>query len=229
MLDEALSGRRLLDHPFYQRWQAGELDGSELARYAEQYRHIEAELPSALAAIAEALPADDARALVEANLADECGRPTAHVELFEGFARAAGARPAVAATPATTRLVEAYRSAAASSPSAGLGVVVAYEAQAAAIASSKGEGLRASYGYDASGTEFWDLHASLEQDHANWTLEALESLAGDGAAGDGAAGDGAAGDGAAGDGATVVAAAMAAGASAWWEWLSEREAEHAAA
>src|ERR1700685_764072 len=94
VLAEAIVGRHLLTHPFYRRWEAGTLAEGELAAYAEQYRHIERELPVTLAAIAHALPAGHARDLVEANLADELGSPEPHVELFENFAAAAGAPPA---------------------------------------------------------------------------------------------------------------------------------------
>ena len=52
VLAEAIVGRHLLTHPFYRRWEDGTLDEGELAAYAEQYRHIERELPVTLSAIA---------------------------------------------------------------------------------------------------------------------------------------------------------------------------------
>ena len=42
---EVLSDRQLMDHPFYRRWEAGELSRDELTSYAEQYRHFEAMMP----------------------------------------------------------------------------------------------------------------------------------------------------------------------------------------
>ena len=98
-LRAALVDRQLLDHPFYRRWEAGTLSEGELAAYAEQYRHIERELPVTLAAIAAALPPGRARELVEANLADELGSPEPHAELFESFAGPAGAAADAPATP----------------------------------------------------------------------------------------------------------------------------------
>ena len=92
VLAEAIVGRHLLTHPFYRRWEAGTLSEDELAAYAEQYRHIERELPVTLAAIAAALPEGRARELVEANLADELGCPEPHTQLFESFARASRCR-----------------------------------------------------------------------------------------------------------------------------------------
>src|SRR5271154_5722187 len=90
VLADALSGRHLLTHPFYRRWEAGGLLEGELGAYAEQYRLLERELPRTLAAVATGLPEGRARTMVEANLADEVGDP-AHAVLFESFARAAGA------------------------------------------------------------------------------------------------------------------------------------------
>src|SRR5271156_4899333 len=101
VLADAIVGRHLLTHPFYRRWEAGTLSEAELAAYAEQYRHIERELPLPLSTIAQALPEGRARELVEANLADELGTPEPHVELFETFAAAAGAAPDAPATPTT--------------------------------------------------------------------------------------------------------------------------------
>jgi pyrroloquinoline quinone (PQQ) biosynthesis protein C len=98
----ALTGRRLLEHPFYRRREAGGLRGGEPGAYAEQYRHVERALPEVLREIADQLPDGPARDLVSANLADEESVPEPHVVLFESFADAAGASPDVAPTAATS-------------------------------------------------------------------------------------------------------------------------------
>src|ERR1700727_72953 len=170
VLAEAIVGRHLLSHPFYRRWEAGALCEGELAAYAEQYRHIERELPVTLAAIADALPPGHARDLVEANLADELGSPEPHVELFETFAAAAGAAPDAPATPSTAALLAVVRTTASDDPVSALAMVAAYEVQAADIAASKGDGLRRHYGMDAAGTQFWDVHATQEAAHADWSI-----------------------------------------------------------
>ena len=151
VLAEAIVGRHLLTHPFYRRWEAGTLSGEELAAYAEQYRHIERELPVTLAAIAAALPEGQARTLVEANLADELGRPEPHTQLFESFARASGAEPEARATPSTAALLAVVRTTASNDPVAALAMIAAYEVQAADIAGSKGDGLRRHYGVRRGG------------------------------------------------------------------------------
>jgi pyrroloquinoline-quinone synthase len=201
-LAEALEGRELLAHPFYRRWEAGTLAEGELAAYAEQYRHLERELPATLTAIAAQLDAGAARDLVEANLADELGTPAPHAEIFESFAGAAGAVTDVAPSPATAALIAAVRSAASTDPVAALAMVAAYEVQAADIARSKADGLRRHYGMDADGTRFWDVHTTQEVEHAEWSVDALAELGADPS--------------------DVLAAARVA-ADGWWDFLSERD------
>jgi len=202
VLAEAIVGRHLLEHPFYRRWEAGTLTKSDLAAYAEQYRHIERELPVTLEAIAEQLPKGEARRLVETNLADERGRPAPHVELFETFAGATGAAPDVRPTPSTAALLALVRTAVVMNPVAALAMVAAYEVQAADIAASKADGLRVHYGMGPEGTNFWDVHRTQEVEHAGWTMEALEALNAD---------------------PVVVQAAATVSADSWWLFLSERE------
>ncbi len=199
-VERELAGRLLLTHPFYRRWEAGELRDGELAAYGAQYAHVERQLPATLAAIADGLEPGDVRSLVEANLDDELHRPCAHVDLLAGFLDAVGATD-TPPTPATAALVELYRSAHTEGAAFALGVVSAYELQAAAVARSKAEGLRAHYGLDADGTRFWDVHAGLEDDHAAWTLAAAASLDAD-----------------------EVRRGVRASRDAWWSFLDEREA-----
>jgi pyrroloquinoline-quinone synthase len=200
-----LGGRRLLAHPFYRRWEDGDLAPTELAAYAAQYRHVEAALPDFLIELVGRLDDPAARALVAANLRDEVAGPETHLEAFERFAAAVGAgdeRP----TPATTALLDLYqRSVRSASSDFALGVLAGYEVQAAEVARTKGDSLAARYGIDADGRAFWDLHAGLEDEHAAWTLAAAGGVDGD----------------------EFVAGARAS-AAAWWSFLDEREALAAA-
>jgi pyrroloquinoline quinone (PQQ) biosynthesis protein C len=202
VLAEAIVGRHLLTHPFYRRWEDGTLDEGELAAYAEQYRHIERELPVTLGAIASSLPKGKARDLVKANLADELGRPEPHTRLFESFATAAGAAKKAPATPSTAAMLALVRTAAATDPAAALAMVAAYEIQASDIAGTKAEGLRRHYGMDEKGTRFWDVHEAQEVEHAGWTVEALAELGAD---------------------PDTVQAGATVSADSWWLFLSERE------
>ncbi len=176
VLDRAANQRRLLDHPFYRAWQAGELTRNDLADYAEQYRYVEEILPAVLAATAGKLPAGHARRLVEGNLADERSRPRPHLELFDNFATAVGADTTTSASPGTAQLIAIYHDAAEASPVAALAIIGAYEVQAAEVAATKAASLLLHYNLDSAGIEFWTVHSLLEDSHANWTAEAIAHL-----------------------------------------------------
>jgi pyrroloquinoline-quinone synthase len=200
--DLALADQRLLDHPYYQSWQEGLLSMGDLAEYAEQYRYFERCLPGVLETVSESLAQGTAKRLVDQNLRDESGVPRPHVDLFEGFAAAVGARRDVAPTPATRALVALYEEAASSGAAAALAVIGTYEIQASEVARTKAASLRAHYAMSGSGTEFWDVHAELETAHSQWTVEALAEL---------------------GEPDETVLQFARASSDAWWAFLGERE------
>ncbi len=174
MLADSLSDRQLLSHPFYRRWEAGELSRDELRSYAEQYRYFETMLPTFLESLAEQLPEGISRDAVLDNLRDETAPPS-HLELFEMFATFFGAR-AVTISPAMAQLVAAYDLVLGQGSASALAGLWAYEGQGAAIAKSKAEGLRTHYGVGSDGAAFWDAHWLVEGDHAAWALDALSAL-----------------------------------------------------
>lgn len=197
---DALRDRQLLDHPFYRRWEAGELDRDELTRYAEQYRHFETMMPEFLARLRDELEPGEARELVEANLRDEVSPPS-HLELFELFADAFDATD-TPASPAMRGLIEAYDGVARRGCVAALAGLLAYESQGAAVADSKGAGLAKHYKAPLESLLFWDEHSSIEGDHAEWTFDALTSLSPD---------------------LDEVRSAARLVGDAWWAFLDERE------
>jgi pyrroloquinoline-quinone synthase len=198
-LTAVVAHRRLLDHPFYRRWERGELEDTEIAAYAAQYRHLEAALPGLLRDVAASMEPGAGRDAVLGTLADEAGPPS-HLELFDAFATALDA-PADPPAPATAALLEVQRRRVAGGPATGLAALLAYELQVPEVAASKAEGLRAHHGLDARATRFWDLHAGLDVEHAAWSLDALAGLPGDPAP-------------------ALEAAREAAGG--WWAFLDER-------
>jgi pyrroloquinoline-quinone synthase len=197
---EVLSDRQLLDHPFYRRWEAGELSRDELTSYAQQYRHFEAMMPEFLARLSEALEPGAARDLVLANLNDEVSSPS-HLELFDDFGAFVGATR-VPASPAMSDLLDAYEEVARRGVISSLAGLLAYESQGAAVADSKGTGLAQHYGAPEEALAFWREHSSIEGEHAEWTFDALASLSPDPQ--------------------DVCAAARLVG-EAWWAFLDERE------
>jgi len=199
----ATTTRSLLEHPFYVRWQRGELQREELAGYAEQYRHFEATLPGMLRSLIDRTADPAVAGQLRRNLVDEESNPRAHVELFAEFANAVGARPQAPATAATRCLLDVYAELVASSVASGVAAIAAYESQAPAVAESKAAGLRQHYGFDEAATAFWDVHAQMDRDHAAWGDETLTLIGADPHETDGAA-----------------LRAM----DAWWAFLDEREA-----
>ncbi|MHB8717407.1 MAG: iron-containing redox enzyme family protein [Candidatus Dormibacteria bacterium] len=201
-LDGALAGYRLLDHPFYRRWNEGGVSLGELRDYAAQYRHFEAMLPAHLAALSTAPGPVGEQAL--ANLADETTHPVTHLELFDRFGSAVGA-VATPPSPAMDSLLTTYADCREEGAVAGFAAVLAYEYQAAAVAATKAAGLRRHHRHiDDDALAFWDVHAAVDTDHASWALDALAHDVSEAAA--------------------VVEPATRA-ARAWWGFLNEREAE----
>jgi pyrroloquinoline quinone (PQQ) biosynthesis protein C len=201
-LSAALVDRQLLDHPFYRRWEAGSLQPGELGAYAAQYRYFEASLPGILRALLARLGPGRAAELVQQNLADEESNPEPHVAVFAEFADAVGARDTLP-SDATSLLLTTYRDLIESSPAEGLAALVAYEMQAPAIAASKADGLRRHYEISVAATQFWDIHATMDQDHARWGIEALAEL---------------------GAPESWLVGAARSAADAWWAFRDDREA-----
>jgi len=201
LVDDSLTDRRLLSHPFYRRWEAGELSASELSEYAGQYRHFERALPEILERIVAGIDQPGAKRLVQANLDDERAAPS-HLALFDEFVVAVGGRTDDEAAPAMTELVALYRRLADSDPKSALAAVAAYEVQSPEIAASKAQGLRVHYGLTGIQTRFWDVHSAVDESHARWTMDALSALT---------------------DDATDVRLAARLAAESWWSFLDERE------
>ena len=202
-----LEGRRLLTHPFYRRWEAGELRSQELAEYAVHYRAFEAVLPTVLAAVVDRLTADGdlgAADLVARNLADELGRPEPHLDLFDEFA---AALPDAVAGSARTR----RRGPGRHLPRPGRGVARRGDRRPRRLR-DPGRGHRRHQGGRAAPLvrhgrgrhRFWDVHATMDADHGDWAVEALALLDAD---------------------PTEVADASRRAADAWWALLDERDAE----
>ncbi len=202
-----LEERMLLTHPFYRRWEAGELRTQELAEYAVHYRAFEAVLPTVLSAVVDRLMADgqlEAADLVARNLADELGRPESHLTCSTSSPPPCRPPTRSAPGPAADALAGTYRELAEQSPVAAIAGLAAYETQAAAIAASKGDGLRRWYGMDADGTSLLGRPR-----HDGRRPRRL----------------GRRGPGRAGRRRAEVGDAARRAADAWWALLDEREAE----
>jgi pyrroloquinoline-quinone synthase len=203
-----LRDRRLLEHPFYQRWSEGRVSVAELRDYAAQYRHFEASVPVQLRSVASAAAHPELRGQALRNLADEAGSAPTHLELFERFAAALAAPAHAEPSPAMAQLLSTCAAASRRSAAAGFAALLAYEIQAPDVAESKAGGLRRHGILDGEPLAFWDVHAGLDRDHADWALRAL-------AASDAPQDE--------------ILGSVSAAADAWWAFLDEREAVAATA
>lgn len=160
-LDEGRRRRNVLEHPFYTRWERGELTRDELSTYAGEYHH-------AVIALADAAGAATPLAGPE-HAAEE----RVHVELWDDFAATLDAdlqRPPLAETK---RCMSAWTSAA--DPLEALAVLYAIEAGQPEVSRTKLSGLVEHYGFEENeaGTAYFRLHAERDHEHAAESRELL--------------------------------------------------------
>jgi pyrroloquinoline-quinone synthase len=161
-LDEARRRRNILEHPFYTRWERGELTRAELSRYAGEYRHAVA----ALAGAAEA-----AAPLAGPEHADE---ERAHVALWDDFAETLDADLEGSPNVETERCAAAWTSA--EDPLEALAILYAIEAGQPEVSQTKLTGLVEHYGFTETdgGTAYFRLHAERDHEHAAESRTLLE-------------------------------------------------------
>ncbi len=174
-LDQARSETSVLEHPFYQRWSAGELSSRELSVYAGEYRH-------AVVALAEAsaLAAERAGETHAQGLREHAEEEAAHVGLWDEFARAAlEGEQAPAGPPELEQTAECVKAwTAGEDLLEHLAVLYAIEAGQPEISRTKIDGLTAHYGYSAEGpaVEYFRLHELRDTEHAAHSRELMAEL-----------------------------------------------------
>jgi pyrroloquinoline-quinone synthase len=179
-LDRATADRRLLDHPFYQAWAAGELSIGDLKDYSGQYWRQVENFPGYLSSLADRLSGDAAE-IVKRNLRDEVEDD--HAGLWLKFAAAVRAQAdevrAARIEPETQACVDAFTAADDESASFALGMIYGYESQTPGVAATKIKGLKEHYGIDGEGTTYFALHGELDIEHAAELTEAIAHVATD--------------------------------------------------
>jgi pyrroloquinoline-quinone synthase len=159
-IEQARERWNVLEHPFYQRWSAGELTPEELADYSGQYRHATAAIASLSAAVAETAP-DAERDGLRRHAAEE----EAHIALWDGFVDAVGGDSAAAPNAETAECVAAWT--AADDRVSQLVRLYAIESGQPQISKTKREGLVEHYGIgDGPGNEYFRLHEKADVHHA---------------------------------------------------------------
>jgi pyrroloquinoline-quinone synthase len=157
-IDEARRRWNVLDHPFYLRWERGELSREELAFYAGEYRHAVVAL------------ADSAAATGDAEHATE---ESEHVALWDEFA---GALDAPLNRPPTAETRSCAKAWSRDDTLEARAVLYAIESAQPDISRTKLTGLVEHYGFapNSSGTDYFELHAERDQEHAAASKAVLE-------------------------------------------------------
>src|SRR5215831_565824 len=183
-IDAAIAEKNLLQHPFYQDWQAGRLSRESLQLYAAQYyRHVEA-FPKHLRVLA-ARADETLQPVVVDNLAEEENPARPHPRLWRDFASALGVSEDDITTspslPGTQNVVHTFRDICANrSLAEAVAALYAYESQVPEIATTKIDGLRRFYGIaDAKGTAYFSVHQEVDKVHRkawrNWLAKGASS------------------------------------------------------
>lgn len=168
-IEEARERWNVLEHPFYQRWAAGELSREELARYSGQYRHAVEAIATMSASVAREAPEHD-------ELRGHASEEASHVALWDGFVRAVGGEVADEATAETRECVEAWT--AEDGVVATLARLYAVESGQPEISRTKRQGLVERYGVaDGTGTDYFRVHEGRDAEHAEQARELLSALA----------------------------------------------------
>ena len=173
-IEESRSRHNVLEHPFYQRWSAGELSADELARYSGQYRH-------ATEAIARLCA--DTIGMAPSERRDEIARHAEeeqdHIRLWDDFVEAAGGEIGAEPTPETTECVREWT--ANGGYLTALARLYAIESGQPEISRTKREGLASFYGIaNGSGTAYFRVHETRDAEHAAQARELIAELAGPG-------------------------------------------------
>lgn len=165
-LDAARRRLNVLEHPFYRRWESGELTRDELATYAGEYRHAVVALADAAGAAAPLAGSD--HAVEERD----------HITLWDEFSSSLGAEEGPPRLATTRHCVTTWTSAA--DPLEALGILYAIEASQPEISKTKLDGLVDHYGFepDSPATSYFTLHAERDVEHAAEARELLEHHAG---------------------------------------------------
>jgi pyrroloquinoline-quinone synthase len=160
-IDEARTRWNVLDHPFYLRWERGELSREDLAYYAGEYRH-------AVVALADA-------AAVGGD-SEHAAEEVAHIDLWHDFAAALEAPLDREPSTETRECATAWRSEDSLEARA---VLYAVESGQPAISQTKLTGLVDHYGFTAGtkATEYFELHADRDHEHAAASAEVLRKAA----------------------------------------------------
>jgi pyrroloquinoline-quinone synthase len=180
-IDNDITEKHLLKHPFYLAWTRGELTREALADYARQYYHHVAAFPTYLSAVHATCDDQATRKQLLSNLIDEEAGSPNHPELWLKFAEGLGV-PDVDVRNTTKQLetknlIDTFRSVCGEGSTAeGLAALYAYESQIPAICESKIDGLKKHYGFtNPEHYRYFSVHIEADREHSAAEREMLSA------------------------------------------------------
>ena len=181
-LDAAVAQYAVLDHPFYQAWNAGTLTGPQLQEYAKQYYHFERNFPRYVSNVHANTDDIAIRQQLLLNLIEEEQGEANHPELWLRFSDALGCdREDVRhATPynETAAMEETFTGLTRyGSTLQGVAALYGYESQLPEVSHTKIDGLTKHYGIKTSnGLAFFRVHEEADQLHRQAERDMLALL-----------------------------------------------------
>jgi len=178
-IDNDVTEKHLLKHPFYLAWARGELSKEALTDYSQQYYHHVAAFPTYLSAVHANCDDQATRKELLNNLIDEEAGSPNHPELWKKFAGSLGVEEAELAQtgkqPETENLINTFRSVCKQRSTAeGLAALYAYESQIPSICESKIDGLKKHYGFTKpEHYQYFTVHIEADREHSAAEREML--------------------------------------------------------
>ena len=171
-IDGIVNHHRMLDHPFYQSWNAGTLSLAALREYAKQYYHFVQAFPTFVSATHANTPDLRVRQRLLENLIEEERGEGNHPGLWVKFADALGVSDGEARStpllPETNEAIATIRSITRDrSYLEGVAALYAYESQIPEVAAVKIDGLKKFYGVTEPGElAFFTVHQEADVHHS---------------------------------------------------------------
>jgi pyrroloquinoline-quinone synthase len=181
-LDAAVAQYAVLDHPFYQAWNAGTLTNPQLQEYAKQYYHFERNFPRYVSNVHANSDDITIRQQLLLNLIEEEQGDANHPELWLRFSYSLGCErnDVRQATPynETVAMEETFTGLTRyGSTLQGIAALYGYESQLPEVSHTKIEGLTKFYGINTSnGLAFFRVHEEADQLHRQSERDMLASL-----------------------------------------------------
>ena len=177
----AIKGKHSQMHPFTERWVKGELSRAQLGFWAAQHYHYVGKFSRWLGAVLSECDYEDVRDFLLENMWEE-EMGTRHTDLLIRFAESCGvSREQVInaeVLPTTLALTTwCYQKSKGPFILAAAGLLVGLESQVPEIYKRNTPPLRAKYGFTADEVEFFTVHITADEDHAERGFQIVERYA----------------------------------------------------